>query len=193
MKTTVKDIIKIRKPKPDHQVMQEIDNRFSPRYFAEDKVKTSDINSIFEAARFAPSGWNFQPWFFYWGEKGTKSFEKIGSCLGKYNSFAKRAPILIIACYIKKTKGNKSYYRHDLGASVMSLVLQAQNLGYYCRQMGKFNSSKLKKIIPMESEHQPFVIIALGKIGDYTDIDDKLLKRELEIKPRKKDFVKKLI
>ena len=192
MKITAKEIIKIRKPQPKYPVIKEIADRFSPRYFAGDKVKINDINSIFEAARFAPSGWNFQPWYFYWGEKGTASFDKIASCLGKYNGFARTAPILIVACFIKKTKGKKSYYRHDLGAAVMSLVLQAQYLGYYCRQMGKFNAGKLKKIISFDSEHHPFVVIALGKLGDYIDIDDKLLKREMEIKPRKNEFVKKL-
>ena len=192
MKITAKEIIKIRRPQPKHPVIREIAERFSPRYFAGDKVKISDINSIFEAARFAPSGWNFQPWYFYWGERGTRSFEKIVACLGKYNGFAKTAPILIVACFIKKTKGKKSYYRHDLGAAVMSLVLQAQHLGYYCRQMGKFDASKLKKTIPIDREHQPFVIIALGKLGDYVKIEDGLLRREMEIKPRKNEFVKKL-
>lgn len=192
MKITAKEITRIRKPQPKHPVIKEIADRFSPRYFAGDKIKASDIDSIFEAARFAPSGWNFQPWYFYWGEKGTDSYKKIASSLGKYNGFARTAPILIVACFIKKIKGKKSYYRHDLGAAVMSLVLQAQHLGYYCRQMGKFNSGKLKKIISIDSEHNPFVIIALGKLGDYASIDDGLLKRELEIKPRKNDFVKKL-
>lgn len=189
---TTNIIIKIRKPKPDHPIMKEISDRFSPRYYSDKLVTTKDINSIFEAARFAPSGWNFQPWYFYWGEKGTKSFEKIASCLGKYNGFARTAPILIVACFIKKAKGKKSYYRHDLGAAVMSLVLQAQNLGYYCRQMGKFNADKLKKIISFDSEHHPFVVIALGKLGNYENIDEGLLKREMEIKPRKNEFVKKL-
>jgi nitroreductase len=192
MKITAKEIIEIRKPNPDHKVIKEIDDRFSPRYFSDEKVKADDISSIFEAARFAPSGWNFQPWYFYWAEKGTRSFEKILSSLGKYNGFAKTAPILIAACFIKKTKGKKSYYRHDLGSAVMSLVLQAQHLGYYCRQMGMFNGAKLKASLPLNKEHNPFVIIALGKLGDYKKIDEELLKREIEQKPRKKDFVKKL-
>lgn len=190
--TTQEEIIKIRKPRPDYPVINEIANRFSPRYFSDDKVETRDINSIFEAARFTPSGWNFQPWYFYWGEKGTKSFDEIVSCLGKYNGFAKTASILIAACFVKKTRGKKSYYRHDLGAAVMSLVLQAQHLGYYCRQMGEFDGSKLKELLTFDKEHHPFVIIALGKLGDYIRIDKNLLKREMEQKPRKKDFVKKL-
>lgn len=192
MKITADEIIKIRKPQPDHQIINEIANRFSPRYFSEEIVKENDINIIFEAARFAPSGWNFQPWYFYWAEKKGKTYNKIVSCLTRYNRFAKTAPILIVACFIKKFKGKKSYYRHDLGAAVMSLVLQAQHLGYYCRQMGQYNKNKLKKMLNLNSIHNPFVIIALGKLGDYKNIDEVLLKRELELKPRKKDFVRKL-
>lgn len=193
MKITAKEIIKLRKPQPKYPVIKEIADRFSPRYFAEDKVKTNDINSIFEAARFAPSGWNFQPWYFYWAEKGSNSYDKIFSCLTKYNKFAQTAPVLIISCFIKKFKGEKTYYRHDLGAAVMSLVIQAQHLGYYCRQLGMFKKNKLIRLFNLSKEHHPFVIIALGKLGDYKNIDDKLLKREMDLKPRKSDFVKKLI
>ena len=190
--TTQEEIIKIRKPQPDYPVMKVIRDRFSPRYFSDEKVKSSDINLIFEAARFAPSGWNFQPWYFYWAKKGDASYGKIISCLAKYNRFAKTAPVLIVACFIKKFKGKKTYYRHDLGAAVMSLVLQAQHLGYYCRQMGDFNKNKLVKLFNIDINHFPFVVIALGKLGDYKNIDNKLLKRELDPRPRKKDFVKKL-
>lgn len=190
--TITDEIIKIRKPRPNYPVMKEIANRFSPRYFLDKKAEIDDINSIFEAARFAPSGWNFQPWYFYWTKKGDVSYKKIISCLTKYNRFAKTAPILIVACFIKKFKGKKTYYRHDLGAAVMSLVLQAQNLGYYCRQMGDFNKNKLVKLFNIDINHFPFVIIALGKLGDYRNINDELLKRELDPRPRKKDFVKKL-
>ncbi len=190
--TTADEIIKIRKPQPDYPVIAEIANRFSPRYFSDKKVGIDDINSIFEAARFAPSGWNFQPWYFYWTKKGDASYDKIISCLTKYNRFAKTAPVLIVTCFIKKFRGRKTYYRHDLGAAVMSLVLQAQHLGYYCRQMGDFNKKKLVKLFDIDINHFPFVIIALGKLGDYKNIDNKLLERELDPRPRKKDFVKKL-
>jgi len=190
--TTADEIIKIRKPQPDYPVIAEIANRFSPRYFLDKEVRIDDINSIFEAARFTPSGWNFQPWYFYWAKKGDASYGKIISCLAKYNRFAKTAPVLIVACLIKKFKGKKTYYRHDLGAAVMSLVLQAQHLGYYCRQMGDFNKNKLVKLFNIDINHFPFVVIALGKLGDYKNIDNKLLKRELDPRPRKKDFVKKL-
>jgi nitroreductase len=192
MKTTVEEIIKIRKPRPDHPVIEEINSRFSPRHFLDKEIRINDINSIFEAARFAPSGWNYQPWYFYWSKKGERSFKKIVTCLGEYNRYAESASVLVIGCFIKQFKGKKSYYRHDLGAAVMSLVLQAQHLGYYSRQMGEFNKNKLVKLLSIEKTHNPFVIIAIGKLGEYKNIDKEILERELIPRPRKKDFVKKL-
>lgn len=188
----IKDIYKIRKPKPDYKVIKEIEDRFSPRHFSSEPIPQDDLNSIFEAARWAPSGWNLQPWYFYWVKKGEKSFDVVVSCLGEYNRYAEKAPVLIVACYIKEAKSEKTYYHHDLGAAVMSLTLQAQHLGYYTRQMGEFDEEKFIKIFNINKTHIPFVTIALGRVGDYSNINERLLKRELEPKPRKTDFVKKI-
>ena len=192
MKNIKDEVIKIRKPKPRFPVMKEIEERFSPRHFSSDLIPEKDINSILEAARFAPSGWNSQPWYFYWAKKNSKSFDKIVSCLGEYNQYAKKAPLLIIGCFIEFIKGKKSYFRHDLGAAVMSLVLQAQHLGYYSRQMGEFDEEKIKALFKIKTEHHPFVIIAVGKLGDYRKIDEALLKRDLDPRQRKEDFFKKI-
>lgn len=188
----IKEIYKVRKPKPKFKVIKEIEDRFSPRHFSSTPIPQNHIDSIFEAARFAPSGWNFEPWYFYWAEKGSKSFDKIVSSLGEFNRYAEKAPVLIVACFIEKVKGDKAYFRHDLGAAVMSLTLQAQNLGYYTRQMGEFDEEKLIKQLNINQIHKPFVIVALGKIGDYKDINKSLLKRELDPRPRKEDFVKEV-
>src|SRR3989344_5114235 len=110
MKVTKDDVFRARKPKPDYPVIKEIEERFSPRHFSSQPILEKDINSIFEAARWAPSGWNFEPWYFYWAKKGEQSFEKIVSCLGEYNRYAEKAPILVVACFIEKVKGRKAYF-----------------------------------------------------------------------------------
>ena len=192
MKTTKERVFEARKPRPNYPVIDEIKERFSPRHFSSEPIPQSHLNSIFEAARWAPSGYNFEPWYFYWTKKGDESFDKIVSTLARYNRYAAKASVLIIGCFIKKWDGKKAYYRHDLGAAVMSLVLQAQRLGYYTRQMGEFREAKLKKLLGIHKSHRPFVVIALGKLGDYDKIDEALLKRELDPRPRKKDFVRKI-
>src|SRR3989339_1683538 len=105
MNTTIEEILKIRKPRPDYPVIEEIVARFSPRHFLNEEININDINSIFEAARFAPSGWNYEPWYFYWSKNGERSFKKIIACLGKYNRYAQSASILVVGCFIKQFKG----------------------------------------------------------------------------------------
>lgn len=181
-----------RRPKPRYPVIKEIRERFSPRFFSTDPVKEKDLNSIFEAARWTPSGHNHQPWYFYYVKKGTASYNKLFSTLYDYNqAWAKSAPALILACAITKNeKGENPFAFYDLGAAVISLILQAQSLGYYSRQMGMFNKEKVKQMFKLDKNYQPFIVIALGKIGNYKDASEDMIKMELDPRPRKKYIVK---
>jgi len=187
-------ILKVRKPKPRYPVIKEIEERFSPRFFSNKPVKQEDLNSIFEAARWAPSGHNHQPWHFFYTKKGSTSYNYLFPALNKYNqSWAKTAPLLILACaLIKDEKGQNPFAFYDLGASVICLILQAQSLGYYARQMGLFDEEKVKKIFKLNKNLEPFVIIALGKIGDYKNASKEIVEMELDPRPRKTNFVKEL-
>jgi len=190
--TTTQDVIKTRRPNPRYPVIKLITERFSPRFFT-GEVKDEDLNSIFEAARWTPSAYNYQPWFFYWAKNSDKSFNNIIDCLPEFNQWAKTAAVLIIACYIDKNENGKiKYARYDLGASVISLILQAQSLGYYARQMAVFDKRKLKTLIKFENFHEPYIVVALGKLGDYRKIDKQLLQRELNCHSRKPQIARKL-
>lgn len=183
-----------RRPKPQCPVIKEIKERFSPRFFSTDPIKEKDLNSIFEAVRWTPSGHNLQPWYFYYVKKGTVSYKKLFSTLNDYNqSWAKTAPVLILACAIAKNKkGENPFAFYDLGASVISLILQAQSLDYYARQMALFDKKKAKKIFKLKEELQPYIVIALGRIGNYKDAPENIIQMELDPKPRKKDIAKKI-
>jgi len=193
MKITAKDIIKIRKPKTRYPVIQPIADRFSPRHFSSEKISQEDLNSIFEAARLAPSGHNYQPWFYYWTRNGSSAYKKIISCLPELNYWAKTAPVLIITCYLEVINGNKNRFSiYDLGASVMSLVLQAQQKNYYARQMGLFDKNKLIRLLNIDKDYNPYVIIALGKIGDYSNIKEIYLKKDSQPHIKKTNIAKKI-
>jgi len=181
------NVYSIHKPKPRYPVMIEIQKRFSPRFFASDPVKEKDLQSMLEAARWAPSGRHHQPWFFYVARKGTKGYTKLFATLNEYNqSWAHTSPLLLLACAeIENEKGKNPFALYDLGASVMSLILQAQSLGYYARQMGLFDKEKVEKIVPLPTTLEPFVIIALGKIGDYSKAPKEIIEMELDPRPRK--------
>jgi len=191
--TTADEIIKIRKPQVRFPVIQPIADRFSPRHFSSEKIPIKVINSIFEAARLAPSGHNYQPWYFYWTRNTDKTFEKIVSCFPQSNYWAKTAAVFIVACYLPKNEGEDNPFAlYDLGAAVISLLLQAQSLGYYARQIGNCDTKKLKELLNLNKDHQPFVVIALGKIGDYSNIEEIYFKKDSQQHIKKTDITKKI-
>ncbi len=183
-------LIEIKKPSLCHPILKALENRFSPRVFAEDEVLKKDLNSMFEASRWAPSARNDQPWYFYWTKKGTESHKKLISCLPSYNEWTAKAPVLILACYIDE--GNNEYALYDLGASVVSLVYQATSMGYYARQVGSFDRKKAKEILNLPSSHKPFVLIPLGKLGDYSQASEAIVKMDFQKRERKTDLAKEL-
>ncbi len=192
--TTFTDILKIRKPKPKHKILKEISNRWSPRHFSDQKIPTKDLEIIFEAARWTPSGRNWQPWYFYCVKKDSNFYKNLFSTLNEYNqSWAKTAPVLILSCAITTHDGKQNPFAfYDLGAAVISLILQAQKLGYFARQIGLFDKEKVKKIFRLEKNFEPFIIIALGKIGNYKKAPKEIIQMELDPKPRKTDIWKEV-
>jgi len=194
MTTTLQKIIKIRQPQLQYTIMKEIAQRWSPRYFSDKKIPKNHLNIIFEAARWTPLGRNHQPWYFYYAQKGNSSYQKLFSTLNEKNqSWAKTAPLLILACsQTHNEKGENPFAFYDLGAAVLSLVLQAQSLGYYSRQMGLFDKEKVKKIFHLLPNFEPFIIIAVGKIGDYKNAPPEIVEMDLDPRPRKIDIYKEI-
>jgi len=192
--TTTADILKIRQPKPKYPVIKEIAERFSPRFFSEEKITQKEIDKIFEAARLAPSAYNNQPWLFYWIQKGDKAYGNFFSCLLNYNqNWAKTAPLLVLCCLNEESeRGKNPYATYDLGAAVISLILQAKAAGIYARQMALFDREKVKKLFKLEKNFQPFIIVALGKIGNYLQAPQEIIERDNKKKVLKDKIALKL-
>lgn len=188
--TTTDQIINIKKPKLKADIINMLKKRFSPRVFSEEEVGNKDFNSIIEAVRWTPSSSNRQPWFFYVAKKGGKGFGKIFSCLSESNYWAKQASYLMVGCYLDKDKNGKNNYgQYDLGQAVMSLVVQAQSLGYYIHQMGGFNKDMAKEVLTIKSPAFPWVVIAIGKIGDYSKADQILIDKDNKERKRKENVM----
>ncbi len=186
----VEEILKTRLPKTNLLVLDAIKNRFSPRVFSSDSIPQENIEIILEAARHAPSGRNYQPWFFYYVKQGTKEYEKLFTCIPERNFWAKTAPVIIVACCDptdpKEVKNRWALY--DLGASVMSLILEATELKYSCRQIGSFDWGKTKQEFSIPDPYEPFTLIAIGKMGtedDYQKADKEIVEKELVPNPKK--------
>ncbi len=183
MKT--QDLIKLKENKTSLPIADVFKKRFSPRVFSDEKVKEEDLKIILEAARWTPSSYNRQPWFFYIAYQKSDFFNKLASLLSSGNEWAKRVPLLILACYIKKDQmGENDKAEYDLGQAVSTIVYQAQILGYYSHQIGGFDTEKAKSLV--NPNHIPFVLIAIGKIGDYENRNESWINWDLN-PPQRKD------
>jgi len=189
-KSKTLQLINLKKPDLRYPILKVLSDRFSPREYLKEDVKEEDIKTMFEAARWAPSARNLQPWYFYWTRQGTQSFEKIRSCIPHKHHWSSSANVFIVACYMDD--GNE-YALYDLATAVFSFIIQAQSMGYYARQIGNFDRIKAKQILNILDPQKPFITIALGKICDHSQASKEINDMEFQKRERKIDLAKKLI
>lgn len=167
-----------------------IENRWSPLGFADRAVEVNKICSLLEAARWAPSSFNEQPWRFVVGlrQETPDSHELLQSLLVPGNDWAKKAPVLMLSVAKKNFSLNHEPNRHalhDVGLAVENMVIQAQALGLTCHQMGGFYMDKaLERLqIPAE-EYEPVAMIAIGYPGSPEALPEALRAREMAPRTR---------
>src|SRR3981189_3051764 len=138
----------MRKPAPtQHQVHELIQQRWSPRAFSEQPVPPEVLRSLFEAARWAPSSSNEQPWAFLVTTADDKeNHAKMLSTLVEFNqAWAKHARVLAIAvselAFAKTGKPNRNAF-YDTGAALANLSLEATSRGLFVPQMAGLRSSQ---------------------------------------------------
>ncbi len=173
-----------------------IARRWSPRAFSEQPVEAAKLRSLFEAARWAPSSNNEQPWRFLVAIKEQQAdFARLLACLLEGNrKWAYRAPVLILSVaslnFEENGKPNRHAF-HDTGMAVENLVLQSTALGLVAHQMAGFDAEKARADCLIPPGFDPVAMIAVGYPGDPAVLPDYL--REREGKPRDRqpadDFV----
>lgn len=166
-------------------------DRWSPRSFVPQAISDKDLMTILEAARFAPSAMNAQPWRFVYAHRGTPEFEKLASALIEFNAmWAKNASALVFVFSQKTVTSDsgeeKPFYSHafDAGAAWMSLALQAHLLGYHAHAMGGVLHDKAMEIFNVPSSYRLEVGIAIGTRGEKEALPERLQEREAP-SPRK--------
>lgn len=143
-----------------------IKNRWSPRSFDSRPVEEEKLKRIFEAARWAPSSFNEQPWRFVVGIKGDNTWKKIFESLVEWNQqWAVTAPVLIMAIgretYTKTGKPNE-VFKYDTGQSVAYLTLQVYEEGLVMHQMGGFSKDKAIELLSIPEGYAPLTVSAIG-------------------------------
>lgn len=186
----------MEKPAPtQHPVHDLLSRRWSPRAFDERPVEPEKLASLFEAARWAPSSNNGQPWRFIVARKEeTKEYDRLFRCLTEGNQkWAGRAPALILSV-AKLTFDDGSPNRHayhDVGLAAENLVLQATALGLASHQMAGYHVEKVRTEFNIPSEFDPVAVIAIGYPGDLSVLDDRL--RQREVNPRERNPISEFV
>ncbi len=156
-------------------LLSEIQSRWSPRSFDLNRpVSKEKILHILNAARWAPSSFNEQPWRYIIGIYNNNTYQKIFQTLVSFNqSWCKNVPILILAIHkniSSKTEKPNNWAGYDLGQSVAFLTLEAVKEGLHLHQMGGFSQEKAIELLKIPREYTPKTVIAMG----YKDTPDKL-------------------
>lgn len=173
-----------------HTIHPLIAKRWSPRAFSTQQIDRETILSLFEAARWAPSSYNEQPWrFIYATPEQPEAFAKLAACLVPGNKeWAEQAPLLVAAITRNTYSGNGKVYRHnmhDLGLALGNLTIEATSRELYLRQMGGFDAERLRQSFDIPAEYQPATMLAIGYLGQPEQLPEAFRGAEWKAQQRK--------
>jgi nitroreductase len=166
-----------------------IRRRWSPRTYADKEVPAAELKRLFEAARWAASSSNEQPWRFLVGRRGDETYQKIFNALVEFNqSWAKSAPVLVLSVAKKVFTNNgkpNAYGMHDTGAASATLALQATADGLHTHSMAGFDREQARASFAIPSDYEIGAVTAIGYFGDPASLPEHLQKMEVSPRQRK--------
>ena len=172
---------------PIHELLKQ---RWSPLAFADRAVEPEKLQSILEAARWAPSCFNEQPWRFILCRKvDADAHQRLVGCLSEGNvAWASKAPVLMLSVAKRTFTHNGKPNRHapyDVGAAVACAIVEATQLGLVVHQMAGFDAEKARTVFAIPADYEPMAVIALGYIGNPDALSPSLRERHLGPRSRK--------
>lgn len=178
---------------PVHPLIRE---RWSPRAFADRPVDRETLGSLLEAARWAASCYNEQPWLFLVALKEDgPAFERALSCLVPFNqAWARHAPVLLLSfartTFARNGQPNRHAF-HDVGAATAQLALQATALGLAAHPMAGIDLDRIRAAYALPKDVEPVAAIAIGWPGDPEALPESL--REGEKAPRQRKSLDEMV
>jgi len=166
---------------PTHPILPVFTDRWSPRAFADKPVTEAQVLTLLEAARWAPSASNLQPWRFIYALKGEPEFDTLLSLLVPFNEgWAKNAGALIFIASVTSFDGERQNTTNsfDAGAAWMSLAIQAQGLGLVTHGMAGLDYEKAPLVLELSPLLKVEAAVAVGYQGDASSLADFLQTRE---------------
>ncbi len=190
------NISNIKTAATDHPILPILSARWSPYGFDNRPVAEADLRSLFEAARWAPSSYNEQPWnYLVATQANPREFERILSCLVDSNqAWAKTAPVLALGVVSLQFKQNHKDNRaavHDLGLAAGNLLAEATARGLSVHQMIGIVPDKAREIYQIPEHFEAWTAIAIGYKADPVTMPEALKERDLTPRQRKplREFV----
>jgi nitroreductase len=174
----------------EHPVHDLIAHRWSPRAFSGQPIPPDILRSLFEAARWAPSSSNEQPWaFIVTTSDDQENHANMLSTLVEFNQgWAKHAPVLAIAvsemAFARTGKPNRNAF-YDTGSAVAHLSMEATSRGLFVHQMAGFDPQKAIDLLQIPSGWEPIAAFTIGYPGDLESLPESLRQREVAPRERK--------
>jgi nitroreductase len=174
----------------DYPIQELLAKRWSPYAFQDRPVPEDDLRSLFEAARWAASSFNEQPWTYIVATKeDPEQFQQVLSCLVEFNQvWAKAAPVLVLGIASLTSARNGQVNRaavHDLGLAAGNLLVEATARGLVVHQMLGILPDKARQVFDIPEGFEAWTAIAIGYRGEPTSLPDALRERERLPRQRK--------
>ena len=185
-----------KKASPDHPIHNLLTARWSPYVFDDRPVSDADLCAVFEAARWAPSSYNEQPWSYIVAKReNPEEFQELLSCLVEANQvWAKAAPVLALGIvrlrFVRNDKPNRAAV-HDLGLAAGNLLVEATARGLSVHQMIGIVPEKAREVYEIPEGSEAWTGLAIGYPGDPNRLPEPLKERHLAPRQRKplREFV----
>jgi nitroreductase len=178
-----------KKANTQHEIHALLQSRWSPRAYSNRPVEAEKLLSLFEAARWSPSGGNTQPWgFVVVTQTNVETHRKLVETLtGRNPLWAAQAPVLVLVV-AKPPRPDRPINRftyYDVGQAVAHLSIQATALGLHVHQMGGYDAEKARQVVQLPEGHETMTLIAIGYYGNVEQLNETMRQDELGSRERK--------
>lgn len=171
---------------PEHDIATLFTDRWSPRAFTGEPIDDATLFSFFEAARWAPSAYNSQPWRFLYAKNGTEHWPGFIGLLSEFNRvWAQNASALVVllskTTLVPPGKAEAipaTTHAFDAGAAWANLGLQASLAGWHTHAVGGYDKNKAREILGVPDDYELQAAIVIGKRGDKALLPPNLQERE---------------
>ena len=171
---------------PAHPINPMFVNRWSPRALTGEAISREQLHTVLEAARWAPSAYNFQPWRFIYALRDTAQWGPIFEGVNEGNrTWVKDAGALIVIASAKNAQfpgrdapGPNAWHSFDAGSAWISMALQSMHMGLVAHALAGFDPAKIRAATGLPEEFDINAVVVIGKQGDKSKLPEMLQARE---------------